>query len=80
VTDTEILRGIEEVAREHLRRDVAIRPDMRLVEELELDSLRKLTLVVEIENHFRICLDEDDEAGIVTASDLARAIERRLHG
>ena len=30
----------------------------------------------EIENHFRICLDEEAEAEIVTVGDLARVIRR----
>ena len=57
-----------------------LRPEMHLVEDLELDSLRLLTLAVEVENHFRICLDEDEEAGIETVGDLVRVIEQKSAG
>ena len=51
---------------------------MRLGEELQLDSLKLLTLAVEVENRFRICLDEADEAAIVTVADLVAAIRRQV--
>jgi acyl carrier protein len=52
---------------------------MRLVEDLGLDSLKLLTLTVEIENRFRIRLDEETEARIQSVGDLVSAI-RRLDG
>ena len=79
VTRDEILTGIAEVAREHLKLDPAkIRPDQRLVEDLELDSIRLLTLAAEVENRFRVALDPEDEAGIRTVGDLADVLERKL--
>jgi acyl carrier protein len=78
VTDAEILAGVAAVAREHLDFVGDLQPETRLVEELQLDSLKLLTLAVEVENRFRICLDEADEAGIVTVGDLVAAIRRRL--
>jgi acyl carrier protein len=53
---------------------------MSLVEALDLDSLRLLTLVVEVEDRFRICLDEEDEAQIQTVGDLLDAIRRKRAG
>ncbi|ANM29135.1 hypothetical protein ABI59_05275 [Acidobacteria bacterium Mor1] len=76
--DPMILAGIEKIAREHLRFEGTIRGDEQLVEVLELDSLRKLTLVVEVENHFKICLDEGSEDEIVTTRDLVQLIGRKL--
>jgi len=73
-----ILAGIDEVARKHLRWRGEIRPELSLVDTLELDSLRLLTLVVEIENHFRICLDEGSETGIETVGDLVELIRSKL--
>lgn len=73
-----ILAGIDEVAREHLRWRGEIRPELSLVDTLELDSLRLLTLVVEIENHFCICLDEGSETGIETVGDLVELIRSKL--
>ena len=76
LTDDQIIDGIAKVARQHLGWNGELRPEMRLVEDLELDSLKSLTLALEVENHFRICLDE--EAGIRTVGDLV-AIIRDLH-
>jgi acyl carrier protein len=78
MTATEILAGIAAVAREHLDWTGELRPEMRLVEDLQLDSLKLLTLAVEVENRFRIRLDEEDESAIVTVGDLVAAIGRRL--
>jgi len=75
-SDAQIIDGIAEVARQHLDWEGELRPEMRLVEDLELDSLKTLTLALEVENHFRVCLDE--EAGIQTVGDLV-AIIRELH-
>jgi len=74
----EILEGIAEVARAHVGWEGVLHPELRLVEDLELDSLKSLTLALEVENHFRVCLDE--EAGIVTVGDLVTAIEGHLDG
>jgi acyl carrier protein len=78
MTDAEILAGVDAVAREHLELGVELRPELRLVEDLKLDSIKLLTLAVEVENRFRIRLDEEDEAAIVTVGDLVAAIGRRL--
>lgn len=76
--DAAILDGIRKVAREHLGWEGEIRPDLSLVDTLELDSLRLLTLVVELENHFRVCLDEGSEAGIETVADLMAILRAKL--
>jgi acyl carrier protein len=78
LTDAAILEGIREVARRHLGWSGPIRKEQRIVETLRLDSLRLLTLVVEVENHFRICLDQGSESDIVTVRDLVDEIRRKL--
>lgn len=90
MTREEILQAVEEVARAHLgfgrrpgRDGEAAGPDrfgpeLRLVEDLALDSIQRLTLAVEVENRFRICLDPEDEEGIETVGDLAAVVERKL--
>jgi len=77
VSDAQIIDGIAEVARQHLGWNDELRPEMRLVEDLELDSLKILTLALEVENHFRVCLDE--EAGIETVGDLVTSIKGLLN-
>lgn len=78
MTRDEVLRAVEEVAREHVGYDGRLDPAMSLVEDLRLDSIRLLTLAVEVENRFRICLDEEDEEAIATVGDLVDAVRRKL--
>jgi len=77
-SDASILAGIQSVAERCLGWHGEIDLEQRLVETLRLDSLRLLTLVVEIENHFRIMLDEGSEDGIETVSDLVEVIRSKL--
>lgn len=51
--------------------------ESRLIEDLGLDSIRLLTLAVAVEDRFNVCLDEQDEASLVTVGDLIAVIERR---
>ena len=78
MTDREILASLAKIARRKLDHPGDLEPGMRLVEDLELDSIRLLTLATEVEDHFRICLDEDDEAGIVTVDDLVAVVRKKL--
>ena len=74
MTDAEILAGVKDVAREHLGYEGDLLLEQRLVEDLELDSIKALTLVVEVENRFRIVLEPEVETEIVTVADLVRVI------
>jgi acyl carrier protein len=77
--DRSILAGIAAVAREHLGWDgPPLTPEMRLVEDLRLDSVRLLTLAAEVENRFRVMLAEEDERGIETVGDLVAVVRRKL--
>jgi len=78
MSDEEILARLAEIAAAKLDYPGELRPDMHLVEDLELDSIRLLTLSIEVEDSFRICLDEDDEAGIATAGDLVAVVREKL--
>lgn len=80
MTEAEILAGVASVAREHLDWRQPLEPEMRLVEDLRLDSLRLLTLAVEVENLFRVCLEPEDEAAILTVGDLVATVRRKLGG
>ena len=77
-SDASILAGIQSVAERCLGWRGEIDLEQRLVETMRLDSLRLLTLVVEVENHFRIMLDEGSEDGIETVSDLVEVIRSKL--
>lgn len=77
--DETILQGISDVARLHLGWEGPdLSPEMRLVEDLRLDSVRLLTLAAEVENRFRIFLDEADEMAIETVADLVAIVRRKL--
>lgn len=78
MSDAEVLDGIRQVAREHLDFEGDIALDTPLAQALELDSIRMLTLVVELENHFQVILEEGDEDGIETVGDLVRVLKARL--
>jgi acyl carrier protein len=78
MSEAEILAGVAEVARVHLDWVDPLTPEMRLVEDLRLDSIRLLTLAMEVENRFRVRLDELDEGGIETVGDLVAAVKRKL--
>ena len=53
-------------------------PGLRLAEDLGLDSVGLLTLAVEVEDHFRVCLDAEEEATIRTVGDLERVLLGKL--
>lgn len=79
MTAEEIRLGIAAVAHRHLAYDGPLSPGLRLIEDLRLDSIRLLTLAVEVENHFRIALDPEDDAAIETVADLVAVVGRKLH-
>jgi acyl carrier protein len=70
----EVLAAVQEIARTQLDWTEPLAPEMRLIEDLQLDSIRLLTLTVEIENRFRVRLDEHDDATIETVGDLVAAV------
>lgn len=75
--DAEILAVIADIAARQLDWHGVMSRDLPLLEALDLDSLRRLTLVVEIEDRFRIRLDDRDEESIATVGDLVDAIRRK---
>ncbi len=74
MNDAFILAGIRDVARKHVGWEGPIEPDMRLVEDLSLDSIKLLTLAIEVENRFQICLDPERDHELITVADLVAAI------
>ena len=76
----DVLDGIAAVARQHLQWHGRVSRDLPLVEAFDLDSLRQLTLVVELEDRFRVRLDDEDPAALKTVGDLVDAIRRKRGG
>jgi acyl carrier protein len=77
MTDEALLALIGEIAETRLGYAGTLTPDTRLVEALALDSVRLLTLVVELENRLEVCLDEGDEQGVETVGELIELLRRR---
>ncbi len=78
MSTTETLEQVKTLARERLELECDIEPESRLIEDLGLDSLRLQALAVEVENHYRICLEPEDEERIRTVADLVETINRKL--
>ena len=75
--DEELLDAISVIARRHLDWSGQLARGTRLVETLGLDSVRRLTLLIELEDYFRVCFDEHDEARLETTGDLVDLIRRK---
>jgi len=73
----EVLGEIGRVLREELGMQREVRPGDDLVRDLQLDSVGLLTLVVDLEDHFRVALKEEDAAVIRTVAELAALVLRR---
>jgi len=74
-----ILEGVREVFVEQLKIH-GITEDTHLLRDLKLDSLQQLTLVVELENRFRVAFGDGDDAGIERVGDVVDLLARRLSG
>ena len=44
----------------------------------QLDSVQRLTLVIAIEDHFKVCFDPDDEQQIQNLDDLLGLIKKKV--
>lgn len=78
--EQDILDVLARIHRDKLDGDGEVRRDQRLIEDLRLDSLQLLTLAVEIEDHFRIAIEEEDEAVLETVGDLTDLVLRKASG
>jgi acyl carrier protein len=70
-----VAREILRIARDELRLEGDPAPDAPLAETL--DSLALLSLVVAVEDRFRVVLSDDDAATTRTLADLARLVVSR---
>ncbi len=57
----------------------ALRPDARLAEDLDMDSLDGVDLVVALEKTFACRIPEEDARGIRTLSDICEKVEAGLN-
>ena len=73
----EVIGEIRRLLREELGLSRAPEPGDDLVHDLQLDSVGLLTLVVGLEDRFRVALKEEDAAAVRTVQDLAVLVLRR---
>ncbi|MCX5740042.1 MAG: acyl carrier protein [Proteobacteria bacterium] len=71
-----VLDEMRRLLRERLRVEREITPETDLVADLALDSLKQLELLVEVENHFGVCLEAEADQEVLTIGDLVAWIER----
>ena len=76
----EVVAVISRVLRDEVGVDREVRPEDDLQTDLQLDSVGLLTLVVGLEDHFRVALAEEDAAGVRTVADLAALVASRIEG
>ncbi|MBW2735690.1 MAG: acyl carrier protein [Deltaproteobacteria bacterium] len=74
----EVLAVIQRVLKEQLQVDAKVTLATDLFAELKLDSIQQLSLVVELENHFRVAFDGGDEGRISTVQTVIDLVRRRL--
>ncbi|MEM6793140.1 MAG: acyl carrier protein [Acidobacteriota bacterium] len=79
-TASETLETVRQIARRELGSSGNLDRETRLIEDLELDSIRLMTLAMAVEDHYSVCLDEEDEQAILTLGDLVDTIERKRAG
>jgi len=77
VTIEAVLAEISRVLQHELQLPSAPRPEDDLAADLHLDSVSLLTLVVELENQFRVALNEQDSAQVHTVGELAALVVAR---
>ena len=75
----QILEGVRQVFADELKiHDLT--EETHLLRDLKLDSIQQLTLVVELENRFRVAFGDGDEAGIERVGDVVDLLAKRLSG
>jgi acyl carrier protein len=78
VTETDVLVEIRAIAATHLDLEREVQPDDDLTRDLELDSLRLITLAVAIEDRYRIEVAEEESARVRTVADLCQLVVRHV--
>ena len=73
----EVLREIGRVLRDEVGLTREPAPGDDLVRDLQLDSVGLLTLVVGLEDRFRVALKEEDAGSVRTVGELAALVLRR---
>jgi acyl carrier protein len=73
-----VLGELRSIARSELDFQGTIEPAMSLTGDLHLDSMAMIIVAICLENHFQVCLDEEDAGALVTVGDLVALVCRRV--
>jgi acyl carrier protein len=76
-SEIEVLREVRRIAVVELHCDRPLLPEDDLVAALELDSLTRVTLIVAIEDRFRVILPDDELMRVRTLAELCRLVVRQ---
>jgi acyl carrier protein len=71
-----VLAQIRAIARAELETEREVAPEDDLVQVLALDSLTRLTLLVAVEDHFRVALPDEALERVHTLADFCRLVVR----
>jgi len=77
---SEVATEIARVLRDELGLSREVKPGDDLVSDLQLDSVGLLTLVVGLEDRFRVALAEEDASRVRTVAELAALVAQRAGG
>lgn len=72
----QIIRSAILVTRPSLGEDAPIPGGADIANDLGFDSIDKVELVMELEDHFKISIDDDEMAEIKTVDDIALAVKK----
>jgi acyl carrier protein len=75
---TPVLEELRRIARAELDYQGPVEPELRLKEDLQLDSMSMIVVAVGLEDRFRVKLAEEEAGAIITVGDLVRLVERQL--
>lgn len=78
MTQTEVFEAVVKTLKGACGVKKPIAAGSRLVEDLGLDSMGMLALAVDLENRFRLKLEEDQEHPPETVSDVVELVQSRM--
>jgi len=80
VTEAEVLRTMQEILRREFEvPEESLRPEARLLEDLDLDSIDAVVLAVRLEEATGLVIDDDLASSVRTLQDIVDGIRQQLH-
>ncbi len=77
-SEQDVLATIESIAKAELDHQRPVLAHHRLIADLGIDSLGSMILAVGLENHYRVRLNEQDAATLVTVADVIALVRKRV--